>query len=109
VQLEKTPAAFGNGHRLPSWNDVLHLVDFVVYRVTKRNVGPWGLSAATERRPMYLSPQLSTSVPLPQSTQQWLSRALARLDARTRSSMTQPIQTSSAGFSGRSARTLWST
>jgi hypothetical protein len=81
VQLEKTPAAFGKGHRLPSLNDVLHLVDFVVYRVTKRNVGPWGLSAATERRPMYLSPQLSTSVPLPQSTQQWLSRALARLDA----------------------------
>ena len=81
VQLEKTPAAFGKGHRLPSWNDVLHLVDFVVYRVTKRNVGPWGLSAATERRPMYLSPRLSTSVPLPQSTQQWLSRALARLDA----------------------------
>jgi hypothetical protein len=81
VQLEKTPAAFGKGHRLPSWNDVLHLVDFVVYRVTKRNVGPWGLSTATERRPMYLSPQLSTSVPLRQSTQRWLSRALVRLDA----------------------------
>ena len=42
MQLEKTPAAFGRGHKLPTWNDVLHLVDFVVYRVTKqqrRSVG----------------------------------------------------------------------
>jgi hypothetical protein len=81
VQLEKTPAAFGAGHRLPSWNDVLHLADYVVYRVTKRNVGPWGLSAVTERRPMYLSPQLRTSVPLPQGTTRMLSTTLARLDA----------------------------
>jgi hypothetical protein len=81
VQLEKTPAAFGAGHRLPSWNDVLHLVDFVVYRVTKRNVGPWGLSAVTERRPMYLSPQLSTTVPLPEGTTRALTATLNRLDA----------------------------
>jgi hypothetical protein len=81
VQLEKTPAAFGASHRLPSWNDVLHLADYVVYRVTKRNVGPWGLSAVTERRPMYLSPQLRTSVPLPQGTTRMLSATLARLDA----------------------------
>ena len=81
VQLEKTPAAFGAGHRLPSWNDVLHLADFVVYRVTKRNVGPWGLSASTERRPMYLSPRLSTTVPLPEATTHALTAALARLDA----------------------------
>lgn len=81
VQLEKTPAAFGAGHRLPSWNDVLHLADYVVYRVTKRNVGPWGLSAVTERRPMYLSPQLRTSVPLPQGTTRMLGTTLARLDA----------------------------
>jgi hypothetical protein len=81
VQLEKTPAAFGAGHRLPSWNDVLHLVDYVVYRVTKRNVGPWGLSAVTERRPMYLSPQLRTSVPLPQGTARMLTATLVRLDA----------------------------
>ena len=81
VQLEKTPAAFGAGHRLPSWNDVLHLADYVVYRVTKRNVGPWGLSAVTERRPMYLSPQLRTSVPLPHGTTRMLSTTLARLDA----------------------------
>jgi hypothetical protein len=81
VQLEKTPAAFGAGNRLPSWNDVLHLVDYIVYRVTKHNVGPWGLSAATERRPMYLSPQVSTTVPLPQGTTRTLTATLARLDA----------------------------
>jgi len=81
VQLEKTPAAFGGRHRLPTWNDVLHLVDFIVYRVTKRNVGPWGLSAVTERRPMYLSPQLMTTVPLPRGTTRALAVTLARLDA----------------------------
>jgi hypothetical protein len=81
MQLEKTPAAFGSGHRVPTWNDVLHLVDFVVYRVTKRNVGPWGLSAATERRPMYLSPQLLTTVPLPRGTTRTLTATLAELDA----------------------------
>jgi hypothetical protein len=81
VQLEKTPAAFGAGHKLPTWNDVQHLADFIVYRITKRNVGPWGLSAVTERRPMYLTPQLSTTVPLPHGTNQTLTAALARLDA----------------------------
>jgi hypothetical protein len=81
VQLEKTPAAFGAGHRLPTWNDVQHLADFIVYRVTKRNVGPWGLSAVTERRPMYLTPRLSTTVPLPQGTNQTLTTTLAQLDS----------------------------
>jgi hypothetical protein len=81
IQLEKTPAAFGAGHRLPTWNDVQHLADYVVYKVTKRNVGPWGLSAVTERRPMYLSPQLSTTVPLPEGTTRALTMTLARLDA----------------------------
>lgn len=81
VQLEKTPAAFGAGHRLPTWNDVQHLMDYIVYRITKRNVGPWGLSSATERRPMYLSPQLSTTVPLPDGTTRALTKTLFRLDA----------------------------
>src|SRR5687768_3934638 len=81
MQLEKTPAAFGGGHKLPTWNDVLHLMDFVVYRVTKRNVGPWGLSAVTERRPMYLSPQLLSTVPLPAGTTRTVRATLARLDA----------------------------
>ena len=91
VQLEKTPAAFGKGHRLPTWNDVLHLIDFIVYRVTKRNVGPWGLSAVTERRPMYLSPQLRTTVPLPHGTNRSLTATLTRLDAEDQVSDTSSI------------------
>ncbi len=81
MQLEKTPAAFGANHRLPTWNDLMHLIDYVIYRVTKRNVGPWGLSTVTERRPMYLSPQLMTTVPLPQGTTRTLAATLGRLDA----------------------------
>lgn len=65
VQLEKTPATMGNGFRLPSVHDVVHLWDFVVYRVTKSNVGPWGLSKQTERRPMYLSPAIGAAMPVP--------------------------------------------
>jgi hypothetical protein len=60
---------------------VLHLIDFIIYRMTKRNVGPWGLSAATERRPMYLSPQLLTTVPLPHGTTRTLRATLSELDA----------------------------
>ena len=92
MQLEKTPAAFGASHRLPTWNDVLHLVDFVVYRVTKRNVGPWGLSAVTERRPMYLSPQLMTTVPLPHGTTRRLTATLAQLDAEDQVVHTYPLR-----------------
>ena len=51
VQLEKTPAAFGK-RKLPTLNDIRHLMDYVMYRLTRSNVGPWGLSAMTERRPM---------------------------------------------------------
>lgn len=63
VQLEKTPAAFGK-RKLPTMDDVRHLMDYVVYRVTRSNVGPWGLSKRTERRPMYLSPDLAVPTPL---------------------------------------------
>ena len=63
VQLEKTPAAFGK-KKLPSLTDLRHLWDFVVYRVTRSNVGPWGLSRLTERRPMYLSPVVAVPTPL---------------------------------------------
>ena len=34
VQLEKTPAAFGK-RKLPSLNDIRHLLDYVLYRVTR--------------------------------------------------------------------------
>jgi hypothetical protein len=80
VQLEKTPAAFGN-RKLPSLNDIRHLLDYVIYRVTRSNVGPWGLSQLTERRPMYLSPDLAVPVSLPPAVAESLALALRRISA----------------------------
>jgi hypothetical protein len=80
VQLEKTPAAMGHGFRLPTLADFQHLWDYIVYRFTKSNVGPWGLSKATERRPMYLSPSLAVTVPLPGAAEAELTGALERLE-----------------------------
>jgi hypothetical protein len=80
VQLEKTPAAMGKGFRLPSLTDALHLWDYVIYRLTKSNVGPWGLSKSTERRPMYLAPSLSATVPLPAAAEAELTSALERIE-----------------------------
>lgn len=80
MQFEKTPASMGDGFRLPNWHDIQHLADYVVYRITKRNVGPWGLSAATEKRPMYLSPDLRARVPLPASASADLTAALERIE-----------------------------
>jgi len=79
VQLEKTPAAFG-ARRWPSLDDVRHLVDYVVYRITRSNVGPWGLSRMTERRPMYLSPMLAVPTTLPPPVARSLTRALHRIE-----------------------------
>jgi hypothetical protein len=70
----------GNGFRLPDWHDIQHLMDYVVYRITKRNVGPWGLSSATEKRPMYLSPDLRVRVPLPPAASDELTAALERIE-----------------------------
>ena len=80
VQLEKTPAAFGS-RRLPSWDDVRHLMDYVVYRITRSNVGPWGLSRLTERRPLYLSPAAVVPASLSASVAQVLMTALRRVAA----------------------------
>ena len=80
VQLEKTPAAMGHGFRLPTLTDAKHLWDYVIYRLTKSNVGPWGLSKATERRPMYLSPSLGTTMPLPVTAEAELTGALERIE-----------------------------
>ena len=80
VQLEKTPAAFGK-RKLPSVNDIRHLLDYVIYRVTRSNVGPWGLSQLTERRPMYLSPDLAVPVSLPPPVAESLALALRRISA----------------------------
>jgi hypothetical protein len=79
VQLEKTPATFGKGRR-PSLNDLRHLVDYVVYRVTRSNVGPWGLSRRTERHPMYLSPDVSVPQPLRSEVADALTRTLRKIE-----------------------------
>jgi hypothetical protein len=79
VQLEKTPAAFGKG-KLPSLDDLRHLMDYVTYRITRSNVGPWGLSRMTERHPMYLSPDLAVPTPLTPEIAASLSSALQRIE-----------------------------
>ena len=80
VQLEKTPAAFGQ-RKLPSLDDVRHLMDYVVYRVTRSNVGPWGLSRLTERHPMYLSPAVAIPVSLSPPVAASLTAALRLIEA----------------------------
>jgi hypothetical protein len=79
VQLEKTPAAFGQ-KKLPSLDDVRHLMDYVVYRITRSNVGPWGLSRMTERHPLYLSPAIAIPTPLSAPVAQSLTAALHRIE-----------------------------
>jgi hypothetical protein len=79
VQMEKTPAAFGK-RKLPSLSDVRHLMDYVVYRITRSNVGPWGLSRMTERRPMYLSPNLAVPTTLTPPVARSLTQALRRIE-----------------------------
>ena len=80
VQLEKTPAAFGK-RKLPSMDDLRHLMDYVVYRVTRSNVGPWGLSRRTERRPMYLSPDLAVPTALSPSIASAVGATLRQIEA----------------------------
>jgi hypothetical protein len=80
LQLEKTPAAFGPG-RLPTLNDLRHLVDYLTYRVTRSNVGPWGLSRWTERHPIYLSPRLAVPARLSPAVAKSLAGALGRIEA----------------------------
>jgi hypothetical protein len=80
VQLEKTPASFGQ-RKLPSLTDLQHLMDYVVYRVTRSNVGPWGLSHMTERRPMYLSPDLAVPTSLAPPVAESLASTLRRISA----------------------------
>src|ERR1700745_3341365 len=81
--MEKTPAAFGK-RKLPSLTDILHLVDYIVYRVTRSNVGPWGLSRLTERHPMYLSPLLAVPTSLTPEVAKSLTSALRRIEAHDR-------------------------
>ncbi len=55
-------------------------MDYVVYRITRSNVGPWGLSRMTERRPMYLSPILAVPTSLTPPVARSLTRALRRIE-----------------------------
>ncbi|MFD5035223.1 hypothetical protein ACFWM0_33135 [Streptomyces sp. NPDC058405] len=80
VQLEKTPAAFG-GPKLPRPSDLRHLWDYLVYKFTDSNVGPWGLSRMTERRPLYLSPVLAVPTSLTPPIARSLTQALRRIEA----------------------------
>jgi hypothetical protein len=79
VQLEKTPAAMGSS-KIPTLNDVKHLWDYAVYRVTRSNVGPWGLSRVTERRPLYLSPSLARPAQVSPSVAQDLMQTFAAIE-----------------------------
>lgn len=79
VQLEKTPAAFGQ-RKMPSLDDLKHLADYLVYRFTRRNVGPWGLSQMTERRPMYLSPVIAVPVSLTPPVSRRLTSSLRQIE-----------------------------
>ena len=81
LQLEKTPATMTAGKvKLPSLTDLKHLADYVVYRVTRSNVGPWGRSGATERRPMYLSPDLGVCVPIPEKVNDELTGVISEIE-----------------------------
>jgi hypothetical protein len=80
IQWERTPADYKFGQRI-TWTDVVHIKDFVVYRITRKNVGPWGLSDATEKRPLYLSPRVGVSRALPAEV---VAGFLVALDAARR-------------------------
>ena len=90
LQLEKTPASFGK-RKLPTWQDLVHLADYVMYRVTRSNIGPWGRSGVTERRPMYLSPDLGAKVPLPPAASDELTGVVSRIEEDDDVSSASPV------------------
>jgi hypothetical protein len=79
MQLEKTPAAFG-AKKVPNVNDVRHLADYVIYRITRSNVGPWGLSRITERHPLYLSPDLGVPTSMSPEIAKSVAHTLHRIE-----------------------------
>ena len=96
VQLEKTPATMTAGKRkVPTLNDVKHLADYVVYRLSRSNVGPWGRSGSTERRPMYLSPDLGVRVPIPQAVSDQLTGMISQIEED------DDVTSASPGLAGR--------
>ena len=64
IQWEHTPTDYKFGKAL-HFRDLVHIKDFFVYRATHKNVGPWGLSGSTEKRPLYLQPRVAVSRSLP--------------------------------------------
>ena len=107
VQLEKTPAAFGKG-KLPSLDDLRHLMDYVTYRITRSNVGPWGLSRMTERHPMYLSPDLAVPTPLTPEVEASLTSALHRIEEEDdTTSASADLAVASRPRSGRNRPASW--
>jgi hypothetical protein len=81
MQLEKTPAAFG-AKKLPNLDDLKHLADYVIYRITRSNVGPWGLSRITERHPLYLSPDLGVPTSMSPEVAKSVADTLHRIEAQ---------------------------
>jgi len=79
MQLEKTPAAFGQ-RKLPNLDDLRHLMNYVMYRITRSNVGPWGLSRLTERHPLYLSPDLAVPTSMSPPVAQVVADTLRKLE-----------------------------
>ena len=65
IQLEKTPASMGKGFHCPGSTTSSTSPTTSSTASRSSNVGPWGLSGMTERRPMYLSPDLGVTMPLP--------------------------------------------
>jgi hypothetical protein len=83
VQLERTKATFQWG-KLPTWSDVVHIRDYIVYRITGKNVGPWGLSAHVDTRPMLLRPPNATTSRSASRALQQFSRRRGVVTDRTR-------------------------
>ena len=79
MQLEKTPAAFG-AKKVPNLDDLRHLADYVLYRITRSNVGPWGLSRITERHPLYLSPDLGVPTSMSPEVAKAVAGTLHRIE-----------------------------
>ena len=78
VQLEKTPAAFGK-RKLPSPTDIRHLADTFATGLPAA-MSVHGVSRLTERRPMYLSPDLAMPTSLAPPVAESLATALRRIE-----------------------------
>ena len=85
IQWERTATSFKLGQHL-RWRDFVHIKDFIVYRITRKNVGPWGLSDTTDKHPLYLQPRVSVAQPLaPDVAEAFISalRSSTSLDERS--------------------------